>query len=398
LRTLLAVSAVLFAIVCYTNRIYLSMFFTQKHIISISPNAIVVAAVDAGAKRTVTIKKRIPLNKSMLRETLLDIKKSFNGSFDVILGDVFAFVFAVAIPTGTKDEREFVRIKAAEEVPQEITPMTGWDFKEFLKHVDQNEKVVQCVVVENDFYSLFSDAVRMSGISIDAMEPMLCSLARAFEEKPEPRLVLYQEERVIAFVTYRGLVLSNVSFDTTPDPHVIAQLIGFVKKKFDIVPKHVFLAGSFPLSDEMTKALSSYIVERGDLDPFMEMAKKKDGKNDKDTASLNIMPAAMRISGDPKLQQHIVGIAEPSLETGVMSHYERITDVRSGSYPQGKLFTILIFASSFLIILANAMIWYQRLQEERIKEIHPPAVSTGVSETTTIIPSGIATSVTPTSL
>ena len=347
------------------------MLLTSKYILSISADTISIATVAGGAKKKSIIRKKLPWSKETLAKILLGIKKDFRGSFSVILGDEFTFVFAVTIPADVANEREFVRIKVSEEVPQEIGE-EGWDFKEVFSNPDKKEKIVQCVVVDKSFYEIFSDAVRKSGIVIDAMEPMVYALARMFEERSKPNLVLYQGEHTFAWVTYQGLVFSSERLDADSDSVSLGQFLEFVKNKFGIAPKNAFVAGSATMHDRMHTLLSGYVVERGELDPFVAMAKKIDGKG-RDEASLNILPAVGQISAESKLQQKIVGVSGVSPEVGVISHYERIEEERD-VYPQGKLFTALIIISSFLIILANGFLWYERLQEERIIHSFTPAI------------------------
>lgn len=347
------------------------MFLTTKYILYISADTISVATVAGAAKKKSTVRKKLPWSKETLAKVLLSIKKDFKGAYSAVLGDEFTFVFAVTIPADVTNEREFVRIKVSEEVPQEIGE-EGWDFKELLKNPDKKEKIVQCAVVDRNFYDDFSDAVRKSGIVIDTMEPMVYAFSRMFEEHPEPSLVVYQEESIVAWVTYRGLVFSSMRLDAGSDPAALVQFLEFIKNKFSIAPRNIFVAGPPALHDRMHTLFPGSAMERGVLDPFVAMAQKKD-RAGKDETSLNILPAIKQPSAESKLQQKIVGVSGLSPDSGVISQYERIAEEHD-LYPQGKLFTALIIISSFLIISANGFLWYERLQEERIMHASVPAI------------------------
>lgn len=355
------------------------MFLIKKHILYISPTTITVALAGSSAdsKKRPT-GKPIPWTNDTLAKTLLDIKKDFSGPFDVLLDDDLAFVLAIAIPSDTEHERELVRIRMAETVPQTIGD-AGWDFKEMLENAERKEKLVQCVSVEEVFYNNFSIAVGKTDIAIEAMEPVVCSLARLLAEHPDPELVIYAGEKTLVFMAYRGLVFSTLSFDGEPDPVDVMTFLDFIKEKFSITPKTIVLAGKFDHLSDTTKEFSGYAVESADLDMFLAMARKSDIEG-KDALSLNILPVVAVKSGTSKLEEKIVGTAEMSVEAGVATQYTAIGDAgKDDRYPQGKLFTLLILAASFFIIMANGIILYQRMQVDRIIKAPSPLIAAPVA-------------------
>ncbi len=160
-----------------------------------------------------------------------------------------------------------MRIKAAEDVPEEIGDF-GWDFKEVLESADKKNKIVQFASLDNQFYKDLSAAVKDSGIKIEAVEPIACSLARLLEKRPEPVLVIHKAIKFLTFLSYRGLVFFVESFDIEPTQEEIVKFSEFVKEKFGFFPKEVFLSGKFKILSEKTSAFAGWDVEKGELDFF----------------------------------------------------------------------------------------------------------------------------------
>jgi hypothetical protein len=352
------------------------MFQSQRPILFFSEKKIQPATIAGSAKsQKVKLGEEVPWTKETLTKTLLDIKKKFGGPFSAVLDDDLTFTFGVAIPVGTEKEKDFVRMKAAEEIPEEIGEH-GWNYKEILERKDKKEKLAQFVSINNDFYKSFSKAVADSGIKIESVEPMACALARLVSDKPDPTLVIHKTaEKIIILLAERGLVFSTELFETEPTGANIVNFLNFVKEKFGIVPKIVVLSGPLKTLSNKTEEFASLKIEANLLDVFSGAAMISDAAG-KAGEILTVPIIAELPSTESKLQNKIVGMAETAKDAGT-EQFE-LVGMTSGDhekYPQGKWFTYVIFAFCIIIIVTNGMILYQRNQSNQTSVAPPAAVS-----------------------
>ena len=350
----------------------MNMFGNKRPILYVSRETIVPAvAVGSGASLTVKREKELSWTKETLAQTFLDLKKDLVGPFSVILDEGISFTIAVSIPADVKEERSFVRIKAIEMIPEDISEF-GWDFKEALASIDKKDKMVQVVAADASCYALLARAAKDAGVKVTAMEPMVCSLARIIALRKESIMVFYKlpdTERTIAFLSYHGVVFFTESFSVQPVGKDLVKLFQFARERTDFVPSVVLLAGDLTALDEKTPEFGEYTVERADLDPFVGMAMKTDAEGD-DAASLNIPLVAQSSSQEKDLEGKIVGISEIGNEGGV-GRYEPIglADASVERYPQGKRFTYAILTIAAIVAVANGVIWYERNQTEQQIEL-----------------------------
>ncbi len=365
------------------------MLHSKKQILYIREGFIQPAAA-SGPLRSPGIEREheVPWTRETLTETLLDLKKKFGGTFSVILDDDLTFTFGISIPADTKEEKSFVRIKAAEEVPEEIGD-SGWDFKEVLGSPDKKTKIVQFASVDGKFYKDFSKAVQESEIKIASMEPVSCSLARLLAERPEPVLVIHKGPKNLVFLSYHRLVFFVESFDAEPTSKELLKFLEFVKEKFNVAPKVVFLSGKFDVLKNDDPAFAGCKVETGELDPFSGMA-MKGSAGDNDEVSVNILLMSAQPSGEDALSKKIVGISEIDKEPGAGDYVPLgLDDEAVRKYPQGRSFTYVIFGCSLLIMAINGIILFQRSQVQALISnapivivTHPAPVSVPSSQTT----------------
>ena len=335
------------------------LFFSQKKIRTATIGG-------SAASLKIEQKDEIPWITETLSETLIDIKRRCgNASVLIMVDDDLAFTFGITVPADIVEERNFVRIKAAETVPEMIDDF-GWDFKDVLESVDKKNKIVQFASLDDQFYAALSKAVRESEIKITAIEPMTCSLARLLEKEPEPSLVIYKKEKILMFLTYHGLVFAVESFDAEPTPEVIGKFLAFAKEEFGFAPKTVFLSGKFSTLGDTTPGFAGWKVTKGELDPFQGIARKLDMAG-KDEATLNIVIDTRTTPKEKRFDNKIVGISETGKEPG-MESYEPIgleEDADQGRV-HGLVFNTIILVASFLVLLGNGFILYQRNQEDKI--------------------------------
>lgn len=360
------------------------MFDSSKQILYFSPQTIQPATVSGSASaRSVTLGEEIPWSKATLSETLIGLKKKFGETFSVIVDDDLAFTFGMMIPSEVKEEKNFVRIKAAETVPEEIDDV-GWDFKEVLQGLDKKNKIVQFASLENGFYRSLSQAVRDSGAKIEMTEPVTCSLARLLVKNLEPTLVIHQAKKYLVFLAFRGLVFAVESFDTEPTPDAVIKFTTFVKESFGFSPKTVFLSGEFGMLNSATPAFAAWTVEMGRLDPFSGMAMKED-MGDKNGASLNIVVDSGRSLTDEKPQDNVMGISETDKEPAI-TRYEPIglTGGGVGDKRRERMFDFSILGLALIVIIVNGVILYQ--SNEVANVISGAAVLKPISGRPNVIP------------
>jgi hypothetical protein len=345
------------------------MFASQKKILFISGKTIRMAQVSGtGKSQKVKLGADVPWAKETLTKTLFEIKKTHGGPFSVVLGDDISFTFAVAVPLDTESEREYVRIKAAEEIPEELGDY-GWDFKEVLESPGKKEKLVQFISADDEFYKVFSAAVRDSGIKIEAVESVSCALARQLTGRAQPMLVFHIADNYLVFLCQRGLVFTSQNFDAEPTSREITAFLGFAEEKFGIIPMIALLSGVYPTLNGKTADFTKFKVETFALDPFLGIAIKRDSGG-KDEISLNIPIVAAAPTDENKLQKKIVGISEISKNEGD-DEYKLIGQEQDelAKYPRRNFFTYLILALSVLVALINGIILYQRNQSEKITNV-----------------------------
>ena len=332
-----------------------------KFIIYFSSQTIQLATVGGSvSSRKIEREKEVPWTKEALSAMLIGIKKKIRGApAFIIVDDDLAFTFGITVPADVQEEKSFVRIKASQTVPEEIDG-TGWDFKDVLESVDKKNKIVQFASVDNQFCALLTKSIVDSGIEIESAEPMVCSLARLLKKRPEPTLVIYKKEKILVFLAYQGLVFSVESFDSEPTQDQIAKFLEFIKGEFGFAAQTVFLSGKFAALGSATSGLLGLKVEVGELDPFLGMAMKNDSAG-KDEATLNIKFTTEKLSKERKLERKIVGISEVGNEPG-MEQYEPIgfEEKSSRSHAPGLVFNTVILGLSFLVLLGNGIILYQR--------------------------------------
>lgn len=341
------------------------MFDSPKYILYFLSQTIQVATVTGTPPSQKVVKKEeIPWTKETLSQTLIGIKKKFGAACFIMVDDDLAFTFGIVIPTDTKDERSFIRIKASESVPEEVDDF-GWDYKEVLETVDKKNKIVQFASLDNQFYQSLSKAVRDSGIKIEAMEPMTCSLARLLAKKTEPTLVIHQAKKYLMLFSYQGLVFSVESSNAEPTPDAIPKFLKFIQETFGLATKAAFLSGEFKVLGSTTPEFAGWNVEAGNLDPFSGMAARQDGSR----ADLNILLGPPEAAKDMALENSIVGISENGAEPG-MGQYEPIgLDAKDlQKRKQERVINLIILGASLLVLLVNGIILYQRSQVEKILE------------------------------
>jgi LytR cell envelope-related transcriptional attenuator len=344
----------------------------KKTALYFSPKKITVALITRSGKSTkVKIEKEVPWVRETLADTLLNIKSLFHGPFNVILDDELMFVFGIAIPSDTKEIRQFVRIKAAEEVPQELGAY-GWAYKKMLESPDKKEMLLQFSLIENNFYNDLSKAVAKSGTRIEMIDPAALALARFFKDNPEPTLVIHKGEKTLVFATVGGLVFSTISFDTEPAADEIVKFLGFVKEKFAITPRSIFISGVFQKLNGKTPDFSGYKIELGTLDVFAANMMGRDGKNEGEL-NLSIAPSEEVERVETKLENKIIGVSGISKDAGTAPRYRLIGAAEeNGTNPHKNALILFIFIASFFIIVANGIIWYQRIEIDKITKARTP--------------------------
>lgn len=376
-----------------------------KFIIYFSSQTIQLATVAGSvSSRKIEREKEAAWTKETLSATLIGIKKKIRGTPAVVMvDDDLAFTFGITVPTDVQEEKNFVRIKASQTVPEEIDD-TGWDFKDVLESVDKKNKIVQFASVDNQFCALLAKAILDSGIEIESAEPMICSLARLLRKKPEPTLVIYRAKKILVFLAYQGLVFSVESFDIEPTQEQITKFLEFVKEEFGFAPKTAFFSGKFGSLGSVTSGLLGLKVEIGELDPFLGMAMKNDSAG-KGEATLNIKFTIGKPSKEKKIENKIIGISEIGKEPG-MEQYEPIVEEKSSRrHTPGLVFNTVILGLSFLVLLGNGIILYQRNQvaAPSTATVTTPSVTPGAvvvapvtetssTETTTVVMPVIVTS------
>ncbi|MDR3547048.1 MAG: hypothetical protein P4M11_02015 [Candidatus Pacebacteria bacterium] len=333
------------------------MFDSQKYILYFQSQTIRVAS---GTE----VKEEVPWTDETLSAALIGIKKKFGDTYSIMVDDDLTFAFGISIPADTKDEREFIRIKASETVPEEIDDF-GWDYKEVLEDAGRKNKIVQFVSLDNRFCRSLSKAVADSGIKVTATEPMVCSLARLLAGDSEPILAIHGNgKKYLAFISLKGLVLSTESFDAEPAPARIVKFLEFVKEEFDVAPKEVFLSGDFKSLNAAVPEFTGWKVQKKDLDPLSGMVMKQDIGGE-DRADLNIPLDFAKIPARP--ESNIIGISETGKEPG-MEQYEPIgLDIKDHQKrKEEKFINFVILAASLAVLLVNGFILYQNNQAEQI--------------------------------
>ena len=320
----------------------------------------------------VTRNKSIPWDVSSLSSVLLGIKKDIKGSHAILLDDELAFAWGVSIPADTKNEREFVKMKAEEEVPYALQEY-GWDFKDILKGhtIRGDEKIVQCIVAEEGFFEVFSRAVRESGITIRSIEPMSCAIARLVKEKNDPVLVLHKDVYTTLIAAHKGLVFIASRIEKSVTEEAITSMMNFMREKWSLTPTELIYTPA--LKKEVSAiAKSLHLTPTEDaLDMNQGAYMKNDAEGD-DSDALSIGIPSHTTEDEKRTGPAITGISEVKKDSG-MGRYELISarEEELARYPQGKTFTIVIFAISLFITLVNGYVLYLRSVEESIKKVAP---------------------------
>jgi hypothetical protein len=346
----------------------------KQTILYLTKDSVISSSVSSAG--VVTRNKGIPWDASSLSSVLSGIKKDSKGPYTVLLDDELVFTLGVSIPVDTKNEREFVKTKAEEEVPHALQEY-GWDFKEVLKGhtVRGDEKIVQCIVAEEHFFEIFSRAIRESGMRINSIEPMSCAIARIVAGANDPVLIVHEDVYTTLIAAHKGLVCMVSRVEKEVTSAAMVAIVDFMKEKWSLVLKECISA---PLSRKKISALSEE-AHLAYKEETLEMEKgallKNDGEGD-DSESLSITISPHITEDEKRTGPAITGISEIKRDSG-MGRYELISarEEELARYPQGKTFTILIFVISLLITLVNGYILYLRSMEQSAK-VNAPVVQT----------------------
>jgi len=271
------------------------MFDGEKKILFITKEKITAFKVVFGrAPKSISLFESEWTNETLIN-VLLQIKKKVSDKFRVLLADDLVYITSFYISSNVPNERQVVLEKAKEHIPEDLKQIS-WDFKEI--QVQQKDprttglKTIQVVAPVSSFMRNFDEAIKKSGIIVDAVEPTSYALSRIVKEEKEPQLIINFQDKTSLVFCHQGLVLAVKTSLIQPNSTQINNFINFNKDRFGIVPAKIILSGKV---EEVI--IEGYKIERRNLDPFISVALKKDIKGpDEKVLNIDILPLKKSLS------------------------------------------------------------------------------------------------------
>jgi hypothetical protein len=207
------------------------MLTNKINIVAIARDKVVAAEVSP-SKGKVKFVKEYGWQKETLGVVFLEIIKHFGTKdFRLLVSDNLCYLVKFAIPADTRkdEERDIVRSKLKEKVPEDFDD-DEWDYKEIGEGERENSETINVLVcaLVKDFFKTLKSAVRESGIVFEAVECETVAVSR--DVNPLIGLALKEDltgkdEKVL------NITSLNVLRDMSVDHDAVGQENGAKKSK-----------------------------------------------------------------------------------------------------------------------------------------------------------------------
>lgn len=264
------------------------MFANKKSILFITKNKIKIASITVGGKPLENIVADVGYTHSTLQDILLKFKKNIGDNVRILLNEDFVYTVTVSMPKETLIDKESVREKAQELIPENLAE-TVWDFKEIIK---KQMVTIQVVAVIQSLFIEVSRAVEGAGLHVEAIEPLSYALARFTKKQDKPFLFVYiQDQEILLTLAQKELVLATRRLlDSNINIEILNQFISFTKEKLNIEPKSMIFCGNTKNITLRQFENKNFEAQIQNINPIISLAHKEDvaGK-DEEVLNLELM-------------------------------------------------------------------------------------------------------------
>lgn len=284
------------------------MFEQKKLILLITRGQIIVKKVVLSEKPKSESLGEYDWTSDALPHVLKTIRKVAGKKARVLLSDSLTYVTHVSIPEKTKDVKVAVQEKSQELIPENLNELV-WDYKGMLTtpgKKDEGENTVhQVIAMVGSFFQTFSKAIAISGMQIEAVEPLSTSLARQTKGEKTPLLIGYLDYEPLILCADGGMVVASELVKEQFSQNTVESFLTFVKKKYDLSPKKLMLSESGQKLDLTQFQNAERECEIWAFNPFLSVASLDMDKND----PLNLSISKMDEKKLPSKEENIPDVA-----------------------------------------------------------------------------------------
>ena len=258
------------------------MFSSSKIIVLISPSKIQIAEVHHDKTIVIQHIQDLDWTAETLPEILQMVKKDYGTTIRLLLSEELTYIINLIVPLDLKNPREEIRKKAEEIIPEDFS-QTLWDFREMLVIKDDQQlpkqKVVQVIAIVHQYLDTIVKPFVLSGITVEAVEPVSSALARLTADYADPHFVIFRNQSTLLACFYQGLVISTEIADRQIDVARIPILDAFVRSRFSFIGESIqkiIIIDSDAVIETAPFEKAGYNVQIADLNPLIGMAMKED--------------------------------------------------------------------------------------------------------------------------
>lgn len=257
------------------------MFANKKSVLFITKSKITVSDVTIDNKPNEKVIGQFDWTLDTLDNVLLKIKRIIRDNIRIVLSEDFVYVVHIVLPPSSIVNKEIVRQKAQEFIPENLTE-TVWDFKEIAK-------TVQVVAVVTSLFEPLSKSLAKTDFRVEAIEPLSYTLARFTKKQEKPFLFVYVDTETLFTLAQKETVIATQRLSLLA-PISINQFIAFAKEKFLVEPKNVVFCGNTKNIDLKQYDNPNFKTDVQNISPAISLAYKEDIKGkDEDVLNLGLL-------------------------------------------------------------------------------------------------------------